>query len=59
MKIYNRYGQKIYDQNYCDNAWNGTYNGERSPDGVYAYYIKAWDLEGKEFTFSGTIHLMR
>jgi len=59
MKIYNRYGQKVYDRDECLNAWNGTYNGEIAQDGVYAYYIKAWDMKGKEFTFSGTIHLLR
>jgi gliding motility-associated-like protein len=59
MKIYNRYGQKIYDNNECLNSWDGTFNGEIVSDGVYAYSINVVDLNGEVYTFNGTIHLMR
>jgi gliding motility-associated-like protein len=59
MKIYNRYGQKIYDNNECLNSWDGTFNGEIVSDGVYAYSINVVDLKGEVCTFNGTIHLMR
>ncbi|MBL7812344.1 MAG: PKD domain-containing protein [Bacteroidetes bacterium] len=59
MKIYNRYGQKVYEGDTCMNAWDGTYNGEKSPDGVYAYAITVWDLKGKVYRFGGTLHLLR
>lgn len=59
MRIYNRYGEKLYDNNSCLNAWDGTYNGELVPDGVYAYAIKVIDLKGEVYMFNGTIHLLR
>lgn len=59
MEIFNRYGQKIYDGDSCRNQWDGRFEEKECPDGVYGYLIHAWDLSGKEFVFSGTIHLFR
>lgn len=59
MRIYNRWGQKVYDGDSCQNAWNGIYNGEKSPEGVYAYYIRVWDFHGRYYEFTGTLHLLR
>lgn len=59
MKIYNRYGQKLYDNNECLNSWDGTFNGELVSDGVYAYSIRVIDLKGEVYVFNGTIHLLR
>ncbi len=59
MRIYNRYGQKLYESDECRNAWDGIYDGKPAPDGVYAYYIEAWDMAGKKYDFRGTVHIMR
>lgn len=59
MNIYNRYGQKLFEGTECRNSWDGNYEGEPAPDGVYAYYIEAWDMKGKQYNFRGTVHLMR
>ncbi|MBL0310788.1 MAG: gliding motility-associated C-terminal domain-containing protein [Bacteroidetes bacterium] len=37
MKIYNRWGQLIYDGN---GYWDGTFKGAEQPVGTYIYYIK-------------------
>ncbi len=59
MQIFNRYGQMVYEGNACMNEWDGNFNSKPSPDGVYAYLIKVWDLKGQVYKFNGTIHLMR
>jgi gliding motility-associated-like protein len=59
MKIYNRYGQKIYENSDCMNSWDGKYMNEETPEGVYAYYVEARDVAGKSYKFNGTIHLLR
>lgn len=59
MKIYNRYGQKVYDNNVCSNAWDGRYMDEQAQEGIYAYYITAFDMAGKSYQFNGTITLLR
>ncbi len=59
MKIYNRWGQKVYEGTLCLNAWDGNYQNEKAPEGVYAYLIVARDFNNKTFEFNGTVTLLR
>lgn len=59
MKIFDRWGKKLYDNSECNNAWNGFADDKPAPDGVYAYSIEAIDMKGKKYHFSGTFHLLR
>lgn len=59
MRIYNRWGQKIYDGNGCQNEWDGRYLDEMVQDGVYAYEIIARDFAGKKYNFNGTITVLK
>jgi gliding motility-associated-like protein len=54
VKIYNRWGQPVYETKDYNNEWDGTKNGENLPDGVYFYSIKCDDNE-----FTGSINLLR
>jgi len=54
VKIYNRWGQPVYETSDYNNEWGGTKNGEDLPDGVYFYSIKC---DSKEYT--GSINLLR
>lgn len=48
VKIYNRWGQKIYESdNYYNKPWNGKLNGQLQPNGSYAYIIKLHPTETK------------
>jgi gliding motility-associated-like protein len=38
--IYDRWGQQIFLTNNPDDAWNGTYNGNLVPQGVYVYLLR-------------------
>jgi gliding motility-associated-like protein len=38
--IYDRWGQQIFVTNNPDDAWNGTYNGNLVPQGVYVYLLR-------------------
>ncbi|MDX1935834.1 MAG: PKD domain-containing protein [Flavihumibacter sp.] len=41
VKIYNRWGQKVYEStDYYNKPWNGKLNGQLQPNGSYAYIIK-------------------
>ncbi|MCZ2337965.1 MAG: hypothetical protein LC127_07150 [Chitinophagales bacterium] len=42
-----------------DAPWDGTYNGEMCPPGVYAYRIYYKDDEGKIYRFMGNVNLIR
>ena len=54
VKIYNRWGQPVYETTDYNNEWGGTKNDEDLPDGVYFYSIKC---DNKEYT--GSINLLR
>jgi gliding motility-associated-like protein len=40
MKIFNRWGQKIYETNDNSLGWDGTYKGELQMPGTYVYQIR-------------------
>jgi gliding motility-associated-like protein len=39
MKIYNRWGQLLYETNDAETGWDGTYSGREEPMDSYAYVI--------------------
>ena len=45
MKIFDRWGELIFETKDLSQGWNGTYNGEDSPDGVYVWKIRYVDIE--------------
>lgn len=59
MKIYNRWGEKVFEGTTCNNTWEGFYNGIKAMSGVYAYSIEAVDYAGKVYNFAGTVHLLK
>ena len=40
LKIFNRWGQKVYSSNGSQEGWDGTFAGENVPAGVYVYIIQ-------------------
>jgi len=38
--IYDRWGQQIFRTNNPDDAWDGTFNGNYVPEGVYVYLLR-------------------
>ena len=54
VKIYNRWGQPLYETTDYQNEWDGTKNNEPLPDGVYFYSI-----ECGEKSYKGAINLLR
>ncbi len=49
VKIWNVYGQEIYSSDSYQNDWDGTYNGNRLPNGTYYYWVRlgVYDSERK------------
>lgn len=54
VKIYNRWGEPVYETTDYNNEWGGTKDNEVLPDGVYFYSIKC---DVKEYT--GSINLLK
>jgi gliding motility-associated-like protein len=58
-KIYNRYGQLVFQSNTPYQGWDGTFNGTPQPMGVYAYTLDASFEDGTKTTKKGDITLIR
>lgn len=58
MTIYNRGGQRVFYSTQPSACWDGRYNGQAQPAGVYVYYIRATTQCGV-IERKGTLTLIR
>jgi gliding motility-associated-like protein len=58
-KIYNRWGQVVFESNNPFIGWDGTYRGVAQPLGVYAYTLQATFFDGTKTGKKGDITLIR
>ena len=60
MTIYNRWGQEIYTTNRIDGrGWDGRFNGEPQPQGVYVYAIEVTFADHRTEKKQGNVTLLR
>ena len=60
LKIYNRWGQIVFETNSPQNPWNGTdQKGNKSPMGNYVWVTHFYDILGSEHNPKGQILLIR
>ena len=62
LQVYNRWGEKVYESNDLNAAWDGTYKGQAAPLDTYVYYVSisyntATDAETKKY--KGSVVLIR
>jgi gliding motility-associated-like protein len=59
LKIFNRFGELVYESKDVSGKWNGLYKGQRADLGVYFYYIQYTSLADlKEHMLKGDITLL-
>lgn len=59
FRVYNRYGQMVYNTANMNSGWDGTYQGRPVEKGVYYYQIAILFLDGTTKNFSGELTLIR
>ncbi|NCX94836.1 MAG: gliding motility-associated C-terminal domain-containing protein [Chitinophagia bacterium] len=59
LRVFNRWGNLLYDSKDMHEGWDGTYNGEPQPMGVYVYELQAVTNSGKTVTKRGNVTLIR
>lgn len=59
FRIYNRWGEKVFETNNINAGWDGTYKGALQPMDVYAYTLDAVFSDGTKATKTGDITLIR
>ncbi|MFN8290473.1 MAG: gliding motility-associated C-terminal domain-containing protein [Chitinophagaceae bacterium] len=59
LRIYNRWGQVIFETTRTDLRWNGKIKDMDAPAGIYIYYIEMKGLSGTPVIQKGTLTLIR
>jgi len=59
FNVYDNWGRQIFQTTDQEVGWDGTVNGNEMPVGVYVYTIKAINVEGESYDFTGQIKLFR
>ena len=59
FRIYNRWGQLLYNSVTQNRGWDGTINGKPQSAGVFVWMVKAIDYNGKGYVARGTVVLVR
>jgi len=62
LNIYNRWGVMVYQQENPvagQENWDGAFNNQMLPTGVYIYQMEIERVDGKRETLSGELLLLR
>jgi gliding motility-associated-like protein len=59
MKIFNQWGELIYQTNNVNGGWDGSSKGQQQPIGVYVYLIQTIEQNGAVTSQRGSINLVR
>jgi gliding motility-associated-like protein len=59
FRVYNRWGELVYEARDIEEGWDGQYQGEPLPPGTYTYQVKARSYTGKVGTDKGHFNLIR
>ncbi|TAL41339.1 MAG: gliding motility-associated C-terminal domain-containing protein, partial [Chitinophagaceae bacterium] len=59
FRIYNRWGQKVFETNVIGQGWDGNFNGVPQGIDVYAWIIEAIGINGEKIKSAGEAVLLR
>lgn len=59
IKIFNRWGQELYNSTDINNGWEGVYKGKDAMESVYVYQTTAQCQDGKPYIKNGDVTLLR
>ena len=59
FKVFTRWGELVYETNDLDAEWDGTFNGEQCTQDVYVFTVNGQYINNDQFTFRGTLTLLR
>lgn len=60
IKVFNRWGQKVYESQNPDFAWDGTDpSGNPIKEGVYVYTVVGFDINGNQISDTRTLTVIR
>lgn len=59
FKIFDRWGNMVFESNTISEGWDGTSNGKAMNPGIFVYYVNASFLSGESVSKKGTVCLMK
>ena len=59
FRVYNRWGQLLYQSSDKNAGWNGTFNGKQQLSETYVWVVEAIDQDGKNILKTGKTTLIR
>ncbi len=59
FRVFNRFGELVYQTNQWLQGWDGTYKGKKAALGTYVWMIKGIDRNGKVVEKQGTVILVQ
>lgn len=59
LRIFNRWGETLFESDHPLKGWNGEYKGQEVPEGHYFYQLHAIGLDGKSLVSNGLVKLIR
>lgn len=59
LRIYNRWGQQIFETADPNRGWDGTFHGKKQPNDVYVWVTSARDFKGSVIFRKGFVTLIR
>lgn len=57
--VFNRWGEKIFEADSLEDAWDGTYKGQAQPTETYGYFLRVVCSDGAIFEKKGNLTLLR
>ena len=59
LRVFNRWGELVFETNNVNEQWNGTYNNEKVIPGAYIYEIVAEGYYQEEIEKKGTVTIIK
>lgn len=58
IQVFNRWGQLVFESKNANERWDGTYAGQKVPQGVYVYKITAQSPGGQRQNKEGNLNII-
>jgi gliding motility-associated-like protein len=59
LRIYNRWGEELFQTTDISQGWDGTYKGSEQGLGTFVYVVRGEDVGGKSLVVRGNVTLVR
>ena len=59
FRIFNRFGELMFETNQYLKGWDGTFKGKPQPNGVYVWMVGGTDRDNKKVSMQGTVMMIR